>query len=349
MKVMRLDETKLESYLDTIRALDFVKGLELKQAINQNAFGPDGLLTIATPKGKFSFGIEQKGSYLGRTLLHGIISQARNYKQSSRRPLLLLTRYVPGPSAEALIENGVNFVDRAGNMHLVLGSNYARTVIGKKESSIARSAKTFTPAAIQLVFTFAAYEQAKGWSVRDLAKASGVSKSNVAKIRRQLAEKGVLEETRGAFKIRDIKYLEQELLRGYGEVLRPKLLINRFRAAESSTETVIERIARSLDDMSIRWSLTGGPAAHELQRFYRGNEIPLFVNTFSDTMMRHLRLLPDAQGPITLLRSFGMVPYWKEVGGKTLAHPWLIYAELMHSPDPRAHEAAEELKGKFLR
>jgi hypothetical protein len=50
-----------------------------------------------------------------------------------------------------------------------------------------------------------------------------------------MVEKGLLQEVRGAFKIRDLKHLEQELLRGYGEVLRPKLLINRFRAAESST------------------------------------------------------------------------------------------------------------------
>lgn len=346
---MRLDETKLVPYLDIIRALDFVKGLELKQVVSQRDLGLDGLMTIATPSGKFSFGIEQKGSYLDRTLLHAIIGQARTYQQSSQRPLLLLARYIPQISAEALIENGVNFVDRIGNMHLVLGSNYARTVIGKKEPSGIREAKTVTPTVMQLLFTFAACEQAQGWSVRELAKASGVSKSNVAKIRHQLVEKGLLQKARGAFKIRDLKHLEQELLRGYGEVLRPKLLINRFRAAESSTERVLERIARALDDLSVRWSLTGGPAAYELQYFYRGTEIPLFINTFSDTTVRHLRLLPDAQGPITLLRSFGTVTYWKEIGGKTLAHPWLIYAELMHSPDPRAHEAAEELKGKFLR
>ncbi|MEW6131469.1 MAG: type IV toxin-antitoxin system AbiEi family antitoxin [Acidobacteriota bacterium] len=345
---MRFDETKLAQYLDRIRALDFVKGLELGQAVSQNVFDPDGLLTIVTPKGKFSFGIEQKGSYLDRTLLHAIIGQARSYKESSRRPLLLLARYIPRLSAERLIEHGVNFVDRVGNMHLVLGGNYTYTVIGKKETTTGRDAKTVTPAVVQLLFTFAACSQAQGWSVRDLAKASGVSKSNVANIRHQLTEKGLLQETRGAFKIRDAKYLEQELLRGYGEVLRPKLVINRFRAAESSAEIMLERIAHSLAGLSIRWSLTGGPAAYEFQHFYRGTEIPIFINAVSDTTARHLRLLPDVQGPIIFLRSFGTVPYWKEVGGKMLAHPWLIYAELMHSPDPRAHEAAEELKGKFL-
>jgi len=31
-----------------------------------------------------------------------------------------------------------------------------------------------------------------------------------------------------------------------------------------------------------------------------------------------------------------------------LAHPWLIYSELMNSAEPRAHEAAEELKREYL-
>ena len=68
MRPMRLNETKPVPYLHAIRTLDFVKGPELKQMINQNAFGPDGLLAIATPKGKFTFGVEQKGSYLNRNL-----------------------------------------------------------------------------------------------------------------------------------------------------------------------------------------------------------------------------------------------------------------------------------------
>jgi Transcriptional regulator, AbiEi antitoxin, Type IV TA system len=110
----------------------------------------------------------------------------------------------------------------------------------------------------------------------------------------------------------------------------------------------MEKVTSSLNDFSLRWSLLGGPAAYELQHFYRGMEIPLFIHNFSDTTVRHLRLLPDAQGPITLLRSFGTLPYWKEIAGKTLVHPWLIYAELMHLPDPRAHEAAEELRFRIV-
>ena len=94
--------------------------------------------------------------------------------------------------------------------------------------------------------------------------------------------------------------------------------------------------------------MTGGPAAYTLQKFYRGLELPVFIDAFSDQLRRRLRILPDKIGPIILLRSFGTVPFWRNTDPFPLAHPWLIYTELMNSPDPRAHEAAEELKRECL-
>jgi hypothetical protein len=59
-------------------------------------------------------------------------------------------------------------------------------------------------------------------------------------------------------------------------------------------------------------------------------------------------VLPDKTGPIIFMRSFGPLTRWKKVGGVEIAHPWLIFTELMQSDDPRANEAAVNLKGEFL-
>src|SRR5262249_42878385 len=139
-----------------------------------------------------------------------------------------------------------------------------------------------------------------------------------------------------------------ELLRGYSEILRSKLFVNRFRSTFSSTDKVIRHIQNGLKKLGTQWSLTGGPAAYELNHFYRGNEIPVFIDNFSDELARELPLLPDVHGPITVLRPFGALQYWETIGGKPLAHPWLIYSELMYSNDPRAHEAAIDIREKFL-
>lgn len=342
-------EIKIKPYLDQIQSLEFVKDLQFSAKHQERDMGIDGVLTLCTANGMFGFAVEQKRSYLDRALLNAFISQAKSYAASNRKPLLLLARYVPRPSAERLIQAGINFVDEVGNMNLVLGKKYARTIIGNREPSRVGASRAITPAKVKLLFAFVAYSLSPEWTVRQLAEASGLSKSNVAKIRKELVEEGILKITRGAFEPVERKKIELYLIRGYEQVLRPKLLINRFRALESSPQSLLEKMKDTLDDLSIKWSITGGPAANGLQHFYRGDEVPVFVSHFSENAIRQLRLLPDKTGPLIILRAFGKLPYWKEVAGKTIAHPWLIYCELMHSSDPRAHEAAEQLKSEFLR
>ena len=345
---MTTPQSKVAPFLDKFRGLDFVRNLQYSIPTGGKDTGADGVLEIKTPKGSFAFLVSRRNSYLDRALLNAFILQAKQHVGKKRKPWLLFARYIPRPSAERLIRSGVNFLDQAGNMHLALGDNYVRTVLGNKEGAAPNDEKSITPANIQLLFTLAASET-RDWTVRGLAKASGVSKSNIAKLRRQLVNQGILQKIGTSFQLRSGMDTEDRLVRGYEQVLRPKLVFNRFRSAESSSQVALEKLRRLLDEHSIRWSLTGGAAAFELQRLYKGQELVLFVDNPTETTARQMRLLPDREGPITILRSFGSATHWKQINETMVAHPWLIYAELMSSPDPRAHEAAAEIKSEFLK
>ncbi len=347
MDAMRV-EPPLTPFLEQLRTLHFISDLDFSPKNRAGDQGIDGTLKVRTPKGTYSFLVEQKRSYLDRGILNALVAQAKLYARVHRKPLLLLARYIPRPSAERLIESRINFVDQAGNMHLVLGQNYERTIIGNKENAVSKEGKRVSPAIAQLLFTFATKELAGSWSVRQLAEASGLSKSNVANVRQQLVERGVLRESGHGFDISDKSRLQDELLRGYEFALRPKLLIGRFRSSDRDLGDMLASVRKPFADLSIRWSVTGGPAAQALQKFYRGLELPIFVDSFPDQLRRQLRIIPDKAGPLIFLRSFGTIPFWREIEPFPLAHPWLIYAELMYSSDPRAHEAAEELKREFL-
>lgn len=89
-------------------------------------------------------------------------------------------------------------------------------------------------------FALAAQPESADWTVRRLADVSGVSKSNSAKIRQQLLAEGLLGPGKEGLAIRDSKELEQQLLRGYEQVLRPKILVDRFRAQESIQKLLLE-------------------------------------------------------------------------------------------------------------
>jgi len=344
---MRLSPS-IGPFLEQIRSLPFIKGLEFSRENPTVDSGTDGILKVRTTDRTCVFQVEQKRSYLDRGILNALVAQAKRSDKKRHVPLLLLARFIPKPSAERLIDAGVNFLDQAGNMHLVLGRNYERTIIGNKENAASKESPRLSPASTQLLFTFATTEEAGAWPVRQLAEASGLSKSSVANIRQQLVDREILKKSGRGLEVRNREQLQEELLRGYEIALRPKLLIGRFHSPQKDLDGMIAEINKASRDLSIRWSVTGGPAAYALQKFYRGLELPIFIDSFSDQLRRRLRIIPDKAGPVILLRSFGTVTFWRNADPFPLAHPWLIYSELMNSPDPRAHEAAEELKREFL-
>jgi hypothetical protein len=338
----------IQPFLEQLRALPFVTDLDFSTEGRRNDREADGLLKIRSPKGTYRFLVEQKRSYLDRGALNALIVQAKLYAAERREHLLLFARYIPGPSADRLMQSGINFLDLAGNMHLVLGSNYERTVVGTKQNTSGTKEPRISPAISQLLFAFATAKDAGRWSVRKLADFAGLGKSNVAKVEQQLVDQGVLVESEGGFRLRDRSKLPEELVRGYELALRPKLLLGRFRAPALEIDEMLVAIRESLAKNSIRWSVTGGPGAYLLQKFYRGLELPIFIVSLNDQMRRQLRIIPDRSGPLIFLRSFGSIPFWRESGSFPIAHPWLIYSELMYSSDPRAHEAAEEIKREYL-
>ena len=338
----------VEPFLDQLRSLPFVKGLDFSIPNRNGDSGIDGFLKVRTTDRTYNFLVEQKRSYLDRGILNALIAHSKRGAKGRHDPLLLLARFVPKPSAERLIEAGVNFLDQAGNMHIVLGRKYERTIVGNREDVAVKDGPRVSPATAQLLFTFATIEEAKSWPVRQLAEASGLGKSNVANVRQQLVDRGLLKKSGRDFEIRERARLQEELLRGYEFALRPKLLIGRFRTPQNDLDNILAEFKKAFREMSIRWSVTGGPAASALQKFYRGLELPIFIDSFPDQLRRRLRIIPDKNGPVIFLRSFGTVPFWRDAEPFPLAHPWLIYSELMNSSDPRAHEAAEELKREFL-
>src|SRR5215472_18730594 len=101
----------IHRFLEQIRRLPFVKSLNFSR--DSRAFDSDthGILEVRTPDGTYAFQVEQKRSYLDRAILNALVAQAKSSNMKRHVPLLLLARFVPNPSAERLIDAGVNFLD----------------------------------------------------------------------------------------------------------------------------------------------------------------------------------------------------------------------------------------------
>ncbi len=66
-----------------------------------------------------------------------------------------------------------------------------------------------------------------------------------------------------------IKELEDRRIAGYSQILRPRLLIGRFRGPERDPGKLLNDLAGAFAKASVRWAVTRGRAAYELQHFWR--------------------------------------------------------------------------------
>lgn len=345
-----IDEHALASHLGWLRQLPFIRGLELAWEPRLIPPRPDAVLKLKTPRRTFRLGLATKGTFLDQSLTNAVIAEHIALVRGHRLPLLLAARYIPRPTGERLAAAGVNFVDRPGNIHLKLGDAYHMLLLGRRERSTEPTARRIGPALIQLYFVLLAEPAAADWPVRKLADAAGIGKTAAATGRQRLVRLGVVARARhGAHRVTDRDRLADEFITGYARILRPHLLLGRFRAPERDPATLLKHIALAARDHEVDWAVTGGPGAYALERFYRGAEVPVLITPFKPDLQRALRLVPDRHGPLTFLRAFGHRWMWRAVGDLRVAHPWLVYAELLNTGDPRALEAAGPLRDAYLK
>jgi hypothetical protein len=333
--------------ISTLRRIPFVRELHYKPVPGGQDQGYDGEIDIQTPDGHFHLFVETKRSFLTRSAINEFLVWIRHARAAEPDQVILLARHVPRPVAERLIEAKVNFADDVGNVHLALRDRYSWTSIGAPASQPTSERRAVSAAQLQLLFQFVTYPESVNWPVRRLEAAAGISKSKVAQARQQLLATGLITKKGNLYQLGSKELLTEHLSSGYAQVLRPKLSIGRFRFAEKTPELFLARL-KNHTPPHVRYALTGGQAANVLQRYYRGSDVSMFIDPAQRQTAQELRLLPDREGPATLLRAFGKAVFWEEHDGHMLASPWLVYAELLIFDDPRAHEAAREFRKQFL-
>ncbi|MFN7932411.1 MAG: type IV toxin-antitoxin system AbiEi family antitoxin [Bryobacteraceae bacterium] len=331
----------------TLRRIPFVRDIRYLPASAGEDLEHDGKIDIRTPGGRFHLLVETRRSFLTHSDVGQLLAWSHAVRKTHPQQVILFARHVPRPVAERLIEEQVNFADDVGNVHLALGDRFHWTAIGTPAPKPASERRPISAAQVQLLFQLVIHPESVNWTVRRLEAAAGISKSKAAQLKQQMLAEGLLTFKGKDYQLGARSFLAERLTSGYLQVLRPKLVIGRFRFAEKTTESFLARL-KGNTPAGVRYALTGGSAAHVLQHVYRAPEVSMFIEPAHRQTAQELRLLPDREGPVTLLDAFGAVVFGEKRDGHVVAPAWLVYAELLASDDPRAHEAAREFREELL-
>jgi hypothetical protein len=337
----------LAPYLDRLRRLPFLWDVVVRTTRRSGDGGATATLALRTSRRTIALPLDVRQAFLDRVTTNALLAKQAALRRRRQPPLLLFARYIPRETGERFAKAGVNFVDAVGNIHLSLGDEYHGLTLGRTAPR-APVARRPAPAFVQLCFLLLAEPPAAAWPVRRLAVEAGIGKTAAASGLQRLKVRGLLSTGPGGTRrLADPRRLAEQFVRGYATVLRPHLEIGRYRGPERDPHAALRWMAERAGHRA-QWALTGTPAAYVLDRFYLGGDLPLFVNDFGPDIQRALRLVPDRAGPVPVLRAFGRRWRWREARGLPLAHPWLVYAELLSTEEPRALEAAEQFHERYL-
>jgi hypothetical protein len=331
----------LEPYLERLRALPFVKNIEVRPPEGHAGPQEDARLSLRTPKGRHDLAVELKTVPLTRSAGLSLVARA---SRNRRRSWIALSPYVSQPVGQLLVSQGIGFLDQAGNCYIAVGDDYLAHVEGRRRQMALRHGRGLGARSYQVLFALLARPELVNAPIRSLAEAAGVRKTTAAELVQRLKQEGLLLRDKGGQRIARPTVLMDRWLAGYTDKLRPRLLVGRYRAANKEPSVFDKHVEATLDD-HLSWAWGGAAAGFRLTGHYRGDTTTLHVAT-PTTIQRQLNLLPANDGPIIVLGVPG--PLGLAGPAPHVAHPLLVYTELLVEGDERAREAAEEIHSRYL-
>lgn len=296
-------------------------------------------------------GIGQRADFLLRMVMHG--KEIRYYvevkanitktdkllvmmrKGGFERPFLLVAKYINGQMAEQLKQDGIEFIDTAGNafinqppLYVFVKGNRPPDIV--KHPSVKRA---FKPAGLRAIYALLCNPGLENKTYREIAGITDVALGTVDWIMKELRELGYLLDMgkRGNRLIQKEKLL-QRWVTAYPEQLRPKLTLGRFRGEYGWWQQ------KNFDPLKAQWG--GEVAAAKLTQYLQPQIITIYTTPEQlNPLLIENRLKRDQIGDVEILERF-----WKPAGLRThkdVVHPILIYADLLAAGNERNIETAK--------
>ncbi|MGC3029244.1 type IV toxin-antitoxin system AbiEi family antitoxin [Burkholderia sp. DN3021] len=263
------------------------------------------------------------------------------------RPLMLIAPHLSAELAAGLTDQGIPFLDTAGNACLIQPEATVMIAGRPKPARAPRrqASRATTPKGLAVMFALATQPGLVAQPYRGIAAASGVALGTVNLAMDDLIARGLVGQRRnGERLLPDWPRFVQEWVALYPSRLRAKLSSRRFAGLAPDWW-------RGFDFASFDARLGGEPAADLLTHDLKPAAITVYTHgAVSNRLLLQARLRPDERGDVEILEAFwprSPVLDWREQD-VPLVPPLLIYADLVSSGDSRNLAAAERIHDRYL-
>jgi hypothetical protein len=252
---------------------------------------------------------------------------------------LLVTDHVTPPLADQLRAQGVQFIDTAGNAFLntpplliwVKGEKPAERLTSPRDRG-----RAFGATGLQVVLTLLCKPDATNHPYREIGRLAGVAHGTVGWVMPELEGLGFIAHVGDQRRLMNVDRLLRQWAEGYIRVLRPKLVLGRYRAPTLEWwDTIHPKV--------YEYMLGGEAAAGRLTKHLRPGTITVYGARVEPRFLVDHKLRKDTDGEVEILKRF-----WHFDEEEELAPVPLIYADLIQKNDARCLEAAQILHDRFI-
>ncbi|PSL18608.1 type IV toxin-antitoxin system AbiEi family antitoxin [Dyadobacter jiangsuensis] len=327
MNNMLREQEIAEQALANLKAHTGIEGKWLKED-SQFGKGIDGEVLLHLNGNQLRFKVEVKREFR-EYQMNSLVEQAARYS-----PLLLISdRLYPAQKA-GLREHRISYLDAAGNSYISHG-DILLWIEGQKGVyngiGVVRTNRAFTKAGLKVVFALLQNPDAINYSYRDLASLAGVALGTINEAMTALKEAGyLLRVNKNRLVLDNKKQLLEHWLVGYGNVLKPSLLVGDYQMRDT-----INWKRASLPQGAL-WG--GEPAADLVTGHLSPEQWTIYIGVGKSEVAKALHLIPKQGGNLRLFKKF-----WTDAASDTqhITTPDLItYADLLLTGDQRCIETA---------
>lgn len=274
-----------------------------------------------------------------RTSNHGIVlSDLKDKKENSRRPIIVVAKFIASDIANDLKDRRINYIDGAGNA-FIEQNQFHVFVSGQKsiKDNKVKQARAFQEAGIKLLFNLLTKPDNLQLSYRRLAEEVGISIGSVSNVINELEELNFILKTKSKRILKNKTDLLQRWVVAYHDVLRPRLIKKRMRFTKLENLNNWECLPIQDIDGICLWG--GEPGAAIKTNYLRPTNFTIYADTNWQRFTSEFGLVPDEDGDVEILQLF-----WQEeikYREKAIVPTLLIYADLMSSGYDRNIETAK--------
>ncbi len=318
--------------IENLKANAGIEGFYIEEATNM--FDGKLELTLNNKKEKFLAVVKHE---IRNYQIEQIIDWAKNNKN-----FIVIAENIFPKIKAALRNNGVCYLDMAGNIYLHTKENHIWIEGNKKVKPVEKTNRAFTATGLKAIYLFLTEKEFLNQSQRKIAEKAGIALGNINIILKGLKEHGFLiEKVKKEFQLINKKELLEKWAIAFDEKLKPGLYIGNFRYAKADEEKNWNQIP-----FKPKQTFWGGEAAGAIITQYLMPEIfTVYTDETINNLIKDYRLVPDPAGPIKVYAKF-----WKNgiTYNDNAVHPLLAYTDLINSGNSRCIETAKIILEKNI-